>query len=36
MHGLASFAANGSIPADQALAGLDEHVHHLLHGLKPR
>ncbi|UXY28453.1 TetR/AcrR family transcriptional regulator [Streptomyces sp. HUAS TT20] len=36
MHGLASFAANGSIPADQVLAGLDEHIHHLLHGLEPR
>ncbi|MET8449942.1 TetR/AcrR family transcriptional regulator [Streptomyces sp. NPDC005209] len=36
LHGLATFAANGSIPAEQALAGLDEHVHHLLHGLKPR
>ncbi|MFF4401833.1 TetR/AcrR family transcriptional regulator [Streptomyces sp. NPDC001480] len=36
MHGLATFAANGSIPADQVLADLDEHVHHLLHGLKPR
>ncbi|MGW7253011.1 TetR/AcrR family transcriptional regulator [Streptomyces sp. NPDC054834] len=36
MHGLATFAANGSIPADQVLVGLDEHVHHLLHGLKPR
>jgi AcrR family transcriptional regulator len=36
MHGLATFAAGGRIPAEQALAGLDEHVHHLLHGLKPR
>ncbi|MEU6553202.1 TetR/AcrR family transcriptional regulator [Streptomyces sp. NPDC046915] len=36
MHGLAAFAANGSIPADQVLADLDKHVHHLLHGLKPR
>ncbi|MCF3136122.1 TetR/AcrR family transcriptional regulator [Streptomyces olivochromogenes] len=36
LHGLATFAANGSIPPEQALAGLDEHVHHLLHGLKPR
>jgi len=36
MHGLATFAADGRIPAEEALAGLDEHVHHLLHGLKPR
>ncbi|MFJ3304368.1 TetR/AcrR family transcriptional regulator [Streptomyces sp. NPDC086549] len=36
MHGLATFAANESIPAQQVLAGLDEHVHHLLHGLRPR
>ncbi|MGW2643193.1 TetR/AcrR family transcriptional regulator [Streptomyces sp. NPDC001348] len=36
IHGLAVFAANGSIPTEQLLAGLDEHVHHLLHGLKPR
>jgi AcrR family transcriptional regulator len=36
LHGLASFAANGTMPADAALAGLDEHVHHLLNGLRPR
>ncbi|MEU0335785.1 TetR/AcrR family transcriptional regulator [Streptomyces sp. NPDC006193] len=36
LHGLAAFAANGSIPPEQVLTGLDEHVHHLLHGLAPR
>ncbi|MEU1405357.1 TetR/AcrR family transcriptional regulator [Streptomyces sp. NPDC005728] len=36
LHGLAAFAANGSIPPEQVLSGLDEHVHHLLHGLRPR
>ncbi|MFG2354174.1 TetR/AcrR family transcriptional regulator [Streptomyces sp. NPDC048521] len=36
LHGLAAFAANGSIPPEQVLTGLDEHVHHLLTGLTPR
>ncbi len=36
IHGLAAFVANGSLPPDEALAGLDEHVHLLLHGLRPR
>jgi AcrR family transcriptional regulator len=36
LHGLAAFAANGSIPPEQLLTGLDEHVHHLLTGLSPR
>ncbi|AVH57928.1 MULTISPECIES: TetR/AcrR family transcriptional regulator [Streptomyces] len=36
LHGLAAFTANGSLPAEASLAGLDEHIHHLLHGLRPR
>ncbi|MGW2961441.1 TetR/AcrR family transcriptional regulator [Streptomyces sp. NPDC001220] len=36
VHGLAALVANCTLPADEALAGLDEHVHLLLHGLKPR
>ncbi|MET8942523.1 hypothetical protein ABZX30_02720 [Streptomyces sp. NPDC004542] len=36
MHGLAAFAANGTIPAEQVVGMLDGPVHHLLHGLKPR
>ncbi|MGW4908466.1 TetR/AcrR family transcriptional regulator [Streptomyces sp. NPDC004270] len=36
IHGLATLVANCMLPADEALAGLDEHVHLLLHGLKPR
>jgi AcrR family transcriptional regulator len=36
VHGLAALVANGALPAAEALAGLDEHVHLLLHGLKPR
>ncbi|MFD5538305.1 TetR/AcrR family transcriptional regulator [Streptomyces sp. NPDC127079] len=36
IHGLASLIAAGALPADEALAGLESHVHLLLHGLKPR
>ncbi|MEU0971365.1 TetR/AcrR family transcriptional regulator [Streptomyces sp. NPDC005917] len=36
IHGLAALVANGTLPEDEALAGLDTHVHLLLHGLKPR
>ncbi|MEU7061060.1 TetR/AcrR family transcriptional regulator [Streptomyces sp. NPDC046197] len=36
MHGLAAFIANGTFPVEEALAGLDEHVHLVLHGLRPR
>ncbi|MET8248564.1 TetR/AcrR family transcriptional regulator [Streptomyces sp. NPDC005202] len=36
MHGLAAFIANGTLPPEEALAGLDEHVHLMLHGLRPR
>lgn len=36
IHGLASLIAAGALPADEALADLESHVHLLLHGLKPR
>ncbi|MFJ9816942.1 TetR/AcrR family transcriptional regulator [Streptomyces sp. NPDC101151] len=36
LHGLAALIAGCALDADEALAGLDEHVHLLLHGLKPR
>ncbi|MFG2955890.1 TetR/AcrR family transcriptional regulator [Streptomyces sp. NPDC048291] len=36
IHGLAVLATNGTLPPDAALAGLDQHVHLLLYGLKPR
>ncbi|MFJ3774008.1 TetR/AcrR family transcriptional regulator [Streptomyces sp. NPDC090075] len=36
IHGLASLIAADALPADEALAGLDDYVHLLLHGLKPR
>lgn len=36
LHGLAALVAACALPPEEALAGLDEHVHHLLHGLKPR
>ncbi|MFF4706778.1 TetR/AcrR family transcriptional regulator [Streptomyces sp. NPDC001288] len=36
IHGLAALIAGCALPAHEAMAGLDEHVHHVLHGLKPR
>ncbi|MGW4285865.1 TetR/AcrR family transcriptional regulator [Streptomyces sp. NPDC004673] len=36
LHGLAALIAGCALDADEALAGLDAHVHLLLHGLKPR
>ncbi|WP_225833838.1 TetR/AcrR family transcriptional regulator [Streptomyces sp. NK08204] len=36
MHGLAALIAGCTLDADEALAGLDEHVQLLLHGLSPR
>ncbi|MGW2746745.1 TetR/AcrR family transcriptional regulator [Streptomyces sp. NPDC001450] len=36
LHGLAALIASCTLEAEEALAGLDEHVHLLLHGLKPR
>ncbi|MBC9728103.1 TetR/AcrR family transcriptional regulator [Streptomyces sp. TRM68367] len=36
LHGLAAFAASGAIAPEAALEGVDELVHLLLHGLKPR
>ncbi|GGW65139.1 TetR family transcriptional regulator [Streptomyces lucensis JCM 4490] len=36
LHGLAALIAGCALDADEVLAGLDEHVHLLLHGLKPR
>jgi hypothetical protein len=36
VHGLAAFAANGTLEAEAVLAGIGETVHHLLHGLRPR
>ncbi|MFG3047298.1 TetR/AcrR family transcriptional regulator [Streptomyces sp. NPDC048241] len=36
LHGLAALIAGCALDADEALAGLDTHVHLLLHGLKPR
>ncbi|WP_330458614.1 TetR/AcrR family transcriptional regulator [Streptomyces sp. NBC_00820] len=36
LHGLAALIASCALDADEALAGLDEHVHLLLNGLKPR
>jgi AcrR family transcriptional regulator len=36
LHGTASFAANGTLAPEAALAGIPTLVHHLLHGLKPR
>ncbi|MFR9800330.1 TetR/AcrR family transcriptional regulator [Streptomyces sp. MS06] len=36
LHGLAALVAACALPPDEALSGLDEHVHHLLHGLTPR
>ncbi|MDF3300306.1 TetR/AcrR family transcriptional regulator [Streptomyces tropicalis] len=36
LHGLAALVAGGSLPPEEALAGLDEHVRLVLHGLRPR
>ena len=36
MHGLAALTANGTLSPAQALGSLDAHIHHLLHGLRPR
>jgi AcrR family transcriptional regulator len=36
LHGVASFTATGHLPPEAALTGVDELVHHLLHGLRPR
>ncbi|MFJ6668003.1 TetR/AcrR family transcriptional regulator [Streptomyces sp. NPDC091383] len=36
LHGLAALIAGCTLDADEVMAGLDEHVHLLLHGLKPR
>ncbi|MBZ9640342.1 TetR/AcrR family transcriptional regulator [Streptomyces sp. PSKA30] len=36
LHGVAAFTAQGTLPPQAALDGIDEVVHHLLHGLRPR
>ncbi|MFD8812587.1 TetR/AcrR family transcriptional regulator [Streptomyces sp. NPDC059627] len=36
VHGLAALATNGTLRPDVVLAGLEQHIHLLLHGLKPR
>jgi hypothetical protein len=36
LHGLAALVAACALSPEEALAGLDEQVHHLLHGLTPR
>ncbi|MFE8947716.1 TetR/AcrR family transcriptional regulator [Streptomyces sp. NPDC007856] len=36
LHGLAALIAACALDAEEAMSGLDEHVHLLLHGLKPR
>lgn len=36
LHGLAAFAAGGMLTPEAALGGIEELVHHLLYGLKPR
>ncbi|MFC9930127.1 TetR/AcrR family transcriptional regulator [Streptomyces sp. NPDC127190] len=36
LHGLAGLIAACALDAEEALAGLDDHVHLLLHGLTPR
>ncbi|MCH0566134.1 MULTISPECIES: TetR/AcrR family transcriptional regulator [unclassified Streptomyces] len=36
MHGLAALVAGCALTPEEALAGLDEQVHHLLYGLRPR
>ncbi|MEU9475773.1 TetR/AcrR family transcriptional regulator [Streptomyces sp. NPDC048191] len=36
LHGLAALIASCALDAEEAMSGLDEHVHLLLHGLTPR
>ncbi|WP_328872321.1 TetR/AcrR family transcriptional regulator [Streptomyces sp. NBC_00287] len=36
LHGMAAFAAGGMLEPEAALAGIEELVHTLLHGLRPR
>ncbi|MBN0045161.1 WHG domain-containing protein [Streptomyces actuosus] len=36
VHGIAAFVAGCALTPEEALAGLDEQVHHLLYGLRPR
>ncbi|MFJ3232167.1 TetR/AcrR family transcriptional regulator [Streptomyces sp. NPDC086787] len=36
LHGLAALITSCALDAESALAGLDDHVHLLLHGLRPR
>ncbi|GGN25262.1 TetR/AcrR family transcriptional regulator [Streptomyces fuscichromogenes] len=36
VHGLAALATNGTLRPEAVLAGLDQHIHLLLYGLKPR
>ncbi|MFF8994176.1 TetR/AcrR family transcriptional regulator [Streptomyces sp. NPDC014983] len=36
LHGLAALIASCALDAEEVVAGLDDHVHLLLHGLKPR
>lgn len=36
LHGVAGFIAAGWLTPEAALAGVEDLVHHLLHGLKPR
>jgi AcrR family transcriptional regulator len=36
LHGLAALITSCALDAEEALAGLDEHVHLILHGIKPR
>ncbi|MEU6507604.1 TetR/AcrR family transcriptional regulator [Streptomyces sp. NPDC046942] len=36
LHGLATLIAHGALPAEESINGLDEHVHLLLNGLRPR
>ncbi|MFF7748361.1 TetR/AcrR family transcriptional regulator [Streptomyces sp. NPDC007971] len=36
LHGLAALIASCALDAEEALAGVDVHVHLLLHGLRPR
>lgn len=36
LHGMAALISGGVLSSEAALAGVDNLVHHLLHGLKPR
>ncbi|MFJ9560291.1 TetR/AcrR family transcriptional regulator [Streptomyces fuscichromogenes] len=36
IHGLAALATNGTLQPEAVLAGLEQHIHLLLYGLKPR